>query len=174
MGSSESVIDGICYNERMGLHDEYNKKIINIIEKCPQLDLKERCGYTGYIDFILRQEISSPLTGGYDIFHRPFIVVNGTAILENDNEVPFFQTFFQRYKDDQTLWVACNGLFEYGGGLGVYQKKALLELFEHGTVNLTDTSKFTQNPEQVLRLNTPNVKSIKIQITEHRTRIDKN
>lgn len=124
-------------------HEYFSEQFLRIIESSPNLDLKDRVGSTGYIDFLNVSELISPLMGGYDKFNRPFITVRGYYLShsrDSNNIIttkkPFFQTFFQRYSDGKNLWVADMGLFEFTGGLTIDQKTALLKLFETKSLTL--------------------------------------
>lgn len=70
----------------------------------PYLDIKERTGWTDYIDFIDEKELTSPVMRGVDIFRRKFI----TIMVKIEGEI-YSQTFFQRYTD---------GLGWMGGRIG--------------------------------------------------------
>lgn len=68
-------------------HLLYSEKVI---------DLGERIGYTGYIDFIRKNDLPPALRGfGVDIFRRPFV----TFYAKNG-----IVTFFQRYTDKRSKW----------------------------------------------------------------------
>jgi len=66
------------------------------------LDIGDRMGDTGYIDFISPNEVIYPVMSGIDCFKRPFIVVK---VYRND--IPCIQTFFKRYVDDNSSLWAC-------------------------------------------------------------------
>ena len=151
MGNTEST-DGLSQNDRAILHREYSLKLESLSLSLPQLNIGNRQGNTGYIDFIEIEELTSPRMGGRDSCGRHFLVAKGKTMLADGSSIPFFQTFFQRYTGEYILWVGCDGLFCYEGGFGVYQKKAITELFENGNIDLNDTQKFTDNPKDVLRL----------------------
>ncbi len=75
----------------------------------PNLDIGDRQGHTDYIDFINPSELTHPIMLGIDILKRPFIVIKAIGTL-NDEMVKFTETFFQRYTENQSLWVgACAG-----------------------------------------------------------------
>lgn len=129
-------------------HMTYNNILKKISTDSSKLDIGTRQGFTGYIDFIELDELKENMFGGKDTFNRPFIVAKGVAIKKNKEEIPFFQTFFQRYWDNELLWVANNGIFSYQGGLNTYQKKVLIELFTTGKVDLVNID----YPSEELRL----------------------
>ena len=84
-------------NERTKAHD-----LILNIEKFPVLDLKNKKGFTDYIDFIKLEDVSSPIMGGVDVNKRNFIVFK----LIIDKEI-ILQTLFQRYTNDLFTWRCC-------------------------------------------------------------------
>jgi hypothetical protein len=96
----------------------------------PVLNIGDRSGFTGYIDFIKPNECVYPAMKGLDNCNRSFIVVKGNVTLKDDSIVPFSQTFFQRYSPpDNLLWMGayCGGkeLFETVGGLNIHQRDFL-------------------------------------------------
>lgn len=104
------------YQERKTLIDE----IINESRNYPRLDLENRTGATDYIDFIGLEEVTGPIMYGVDIFRRNFIVIK----MKIDNEI-ILQTFFERYTDNDILWMGCG----------------------HATNNLIYTDSGTKNPQ---------------------------
>lgn len=60
----------------------------------PLLDIKERTGWTDYIDFIHEKELTSPIMRGVDVFRRKFI----TVMVKIEGQI-YSQAFFQRYTD---------------------------------------------------------------------------
>lgn len=68
----------------------------------PTYDVGDMDGHTGYIDYLIWDEITYPIMKGIDKYQRPFIVIklylNGTRIM---------QTFFQRYTDSYNDWRGC-------------------------------------------------------------------
>jgi hypothetical protein len=85
------------------LSTEYRKVLTNLytnLEKLPVLEIGERCNTeTNLIDFIQPEECLYPIMSGTDRVGRPFIVVKGLAVLEDDSTVQFFQIFSKRYAD---------------------------------------------------------------------------
>lgn len=104
----------------------------------PTLDIGVRYGYTDYIDFIRKNELTSPVMQGIDRYNRPFIVFSGTVsgVCGKNGEGtfsrPFMQTIFQRYSNVSTLWVGCGhgdrNLFYSPGGLDTAQLKVIHHL----------------------------------------------
>jgi hypothetical protein len=73
------------------------------------LDISDRQGWTGYIDFIKADEMTAPIMKGVDINGRNFLClkVKGEVYYDtNTHTFEYFQTFFQRYSDDM-LWMGC-------------------------------------------------------------------
>lgn len=87
----------------------------------PQFDIGTRVGHTDYIDFIKPEEIHHPVMKGIDINSRPFLILKAVANLDNGDKVELFQTFFQRYSDDQSTWMGCGNhgrqIFDTCGGM---------------------------------------------------------
>lgn len=98
------------------------------------LDIKDKRGNTDYIDFIKQSDVTTSLTKGIDVFKRPFLILLGILHFDSGDEVDIevFQTFFQRYTNNQTLWVGCGhrgiNLMETSGGMSEAQITLLQEL----------------------------------------------
>ncbi|MDB2614282.1 hypothetical protein N9Y92_03905 [Chlamydiales bacterium] len=76
---------------------------IEKFKKIPTLELKNRKN-SDYIDFIKSKELTSSIMRGVDNFKRPFI----TFCLNRENgsnQNAFVTTIFQRYSDQNRLWV---------------------------------------------------------------------
>ena len=72
-------------------------------KRFPKLDLGERTGVTGYIDFIHIDEFEEeegPVKTGRDIDDRMFIVV----AMKVEEGKKLVQVFFQRYEDREDIW----------------------------------------------------------------------
>ena len=82
-----------------------------------------------YIDFIKKSDVTSPVMKGRDKYGRPFVVVK---VLVGDNL--FYQTFFQRYSDDELLWMGAgwssNTFLNTVGGMKDPQFILIKELIE--------------------------------------------
>ncbi len=107
-------------------------KVINkIFEKnLPILNIGDRMGVTGYLDFIKGEEITSPVMKGRDIYGRKFFVIK--VIINN---IICMQTFFQRYNDIVELWMGAsvggyNSLLETVGGMKYCQVELLKDIIE--------------------------------------------
>ena len=77
-------------------------EIISESLKHPVLDIKDRKGFSGYIDFIKMEEVTSPIMTGYDLYGRKFIVLK----LISDGKI-ILQTLFQRYWNNLYYWRGC-------------------------------------------------------------------
>lgn len=129
----------------VGIYDETNESKLIIANdifnyECNILDIGDRIGHTGYIDFIQKNEVTDSVMRGVDKFGRKFLVANAEYVYENGSKVPLFFTFFQRYNDNDNLYHCCghNGklLFWTDGGSSTNQLKFLRDLLEKGLVYL--------------------------------------
>lgn len=77
---------------------------LSVWESLPILEVGEKCGDTGYIDFIRKEEIKFPIMGGIDDGHRPFFVME--VVSDDEDKIHYAQTFFQRWTDNQDKWVS--------------------------------------------------------------------
>jgi hypothetical protein len=124
------------------------RKIIAV--PCPHLNIKDRKGATGYIDFIQENELGDQaVMKGVDCIGRPFIAVKTEFVLPNGRTVPAFSTFFQRYVDETFLWQCCGHdgelLMHTEGGMRPEQFDFLLQLLDEKVVDL-DT-----NPAEIIQ-----------------------
>ena len=90
----------------MKMHMVLKQCLLNDILSTPDiqvLDLYDRVGSTGYIDFIHINEVTGPLMRGIDRYNRPFFMLCADIIYEDGTSVPTFTTIFQRYTDG-SLW----------------------------------------------------------------------
>ena len=117
--------------------------ILDLIEKSvenPLLDIKNRKGSTGYIDFVTMEEVTSPIMWGVASCRRHFIVLK----LLIDWKMIVLQTLFQRYTDDEYLWKGCGHgtpnplLFESHNIIGVPQITLLLSVMRGETVKIKE------------------------------------
>ena len=121
-----------------------NVRVYPVIEKIylknlPELNIGDRIGATGYIDFILKEEITHPVMKGRDRYGRKFIVIKAIV----DNKI-CIQTFFQRYNDTVQLWMGsqvlgeCYNLLTTMGGMKYIQAKLLKDIVEGKIVKLEE------------------------------------
>ena len=125
----------------MQTHMDVINEIMNDSTDFDILDVQDRTGVTGYIDFIDMKEITAPVMKGTDIFSRPFFTVCAEIQYCDKSKVPTFTTFFQRYTDNSRLWMACGKYHELiatQGGMTVSQLVFLRDLLKHGTVIFDD------------------------------------
>lgn len=81
--------------------------------KLPQLDLRGRMSWTGYIDFLCTTDMEYPIMWGYDMYNRIFIsfrckLVNTESFDDGSKSSTTSDkvvTVFQRYTDNNTLFV---------------------------------------------------------------------
>jgi hypothetical protein len=82
------------------------RKLVNF--DCPILNIGDRKGGTGYIDFIKETELGQhAVMKGTDCIGRPFLAVKSAYVLMSGRTVPSFSIFFQRYIDEKQLWQCC-------------------------------------------------------------------
>lgn len=115
--------------------------------ECPILDIMNRKGWTSYIDFIKEKELGqNSVMKGIDCIGRPFIAIKAEYVYPNNNNnveeetVPTFSTFFQRYTDDSNTWQCCGHdgtlLFATEGGMRKEQFETLVKLLYETKVDL--------------------------------------
>ena len=113
-------------------------KLLEEKNKYPELDTGNRCGGTGYIDFITMEEVTNSIMWGRDIYNRYFLVfkllIDGKIVL---------QTLFQRYSDKKYIWKGCghgsiNPLLFYSDiNIGIPQINLFLKLMKNERVIIT-------------------------------------
>lgn len=124
--------------------DEYEtkllliNKIIDLTKHSPILNVSERVGYTGYIDYIRFEELSSPIMHGIDCCKRKFIVFKFQ--IDDDPNI-YMQTLFQRYTNNECDWRPCGHatvcLIDACSPLHLSQLLFLTELFSTGSAVIT-------------------------------------
>lgn len=106
----------------------------------PLHDIGNRVGFTDYIDFISEQDVENDVMTGIDVYKRPFIVVKAKLLDNNKNEYPVFETFFQRYTDNDVLFMGCGHdgtkFMDTSGGMTVHQKEFLNRLVQNKKIEL--------------------------------------
>lgn len=157
----------------------------------PILNIGNRVGHTGYIDFILEKEVQYPIMKGKDCFGRSFIVLKLNGVIgnnndidniyndndidnENDNdndndnhETTFFQTFFQRYTDNKYLWMgACNNtdkmFFDTLGGMTNDHFELITSFIQNNDNIIYNTKNLYRMDSKILKYIVPNSKIPKI------------
>lgn len=118
---------------------DFNQYVKNL--DCPILDIGQRQGNTYYIDFIKFEEVTSPIMKGIDKFSRPFIVIKVNGKLTDGSNIQLFQTFFQRYTDEN-LWMGCGhyglNLITTYGGMKSDQFKLIIDLINGKVCQIED------------------------------------
>lgn len=129
MGNTLTELDK---NELRNAINELNKLEFNT------LDLHDRKGITGYIDFISPTELNdNNVMSGFDYSCRRFFVIKAEIEYSDKTRIKTFTTFFQRYSDDTLLWHTAGHygklLFDTTGGSSLSQFKMLFELLSNGS-----------------------------------------
>jgi hypothetical protein len=121
----------------------YFDKIMNI--PCPELDIGDKMGSTGYIDFINPQDVSGALMKGVDCYSREFIVWKAQVTINkpdgSSNNYNTFTTFFKRYPDlSSRVYHTCGhygkNLFNTHGGANLKQMEFLYKFLSDGYAEL--------------------------------------
>jgi hypothetical protein len=115
------------------------EEIFNI--SCPILDIGKRFGHTGYIDFIDSDDFKEEFNKGIDMFGRKFIALRAIIEYTNGEIIETFMTLFQRYVQDDSLWVGAGShlhLFSTQGGADLQQLQLVLKLLKDKTVDVTE------------------------------------
>ena len=105
------------------------------------LDIGERVGATGYIDFIGIKEITAPLMRGIDIHYRPFFTICADIVYDDGTCIPTFTTIFQRYTDSTILWHTAGHyrkILVTDGGMNAQQFGLFRLLIRFGFVDFND------------------------------------
>ena len=120
-----------------------SQELINQIYnyECAILNIGDRKGHTGYIDFIQEKELGeNSVMKGFDCIQRPFIIIKAELVLSNGDTIPTISTFFQRYNDCKSLWQCCGHsgrlLMNTDGGMSEFQFEFLNQL-----LNVTEKEK---------------------------------
>jgi hypothetical protein len=81
----------------------------------PKLNLGEKNGKTGYIDFITSTDMSHPIMQGYDSAGRKFVSIKvNTVDTENGDKGPVVGTFFERYSDNSLSLLSSKREWAFG------------------------------------------------------------
>ena len=135
-------------DEQCDERTEYLKKIFNL--KFPNLNLGNRYGLTGYIDFISPEELgNNNVMMGFDNSSRQFVVFKAELEYPNGLKKKTFTTFFKRHTHNELLYHTCGHygilLFNTEGGSTNDQIKMLYELLESGEYKLDKDKIFELN-----------------------------
>lgn len=125
---------------------EKTNHILNEIMKydCCLLEIGNRGGKTGYIDFITESMLEGhDVMKGVDIDGRSFIVVKAHVIYKDLFIANTFTTFFQIYRDEN-LWMGCSQkgrhFMETEGGMTIIQLELLRDLLYNGSVKIDNSN----------------------------------
>lgn len=124
-------------------NENIHEHMANIMKKnYPILDIGDRYGTTGYLDFITFNDLSAPVMKGYDHFKRPFFVISAIITKSDGSTIKTIETFFQRYDDFKNLWHGCGHDGPYflstQGGMKINQVYFIEKLLENNKVDLTE------------------------------------
>lgn len=120
---------------------EFLHKYINFNSKfmlnSQHIDIGEKFGMTGYIDFIqssyfINENYKTNIIYGYDNTHRFFISMLYKDQITNKIQIV---TFFQRYSEDTRYYVSCQNTFIYSSHCATLRftyndSKKLTEIYE--------------------------------------------
>ena len=115
------------------------EEIIEESEKHPVLNVRNRYGESGYIDYITEEEVTSSIMWGIDRYDRRFIVLK---LVVGGNFV--MQTIFQRFTDNYFYWRGCghgspNALLFYSiDNIGEKELTLLLNVMRGETIKITN------------------------------------
>ena len=86
-----------------------NTMSLNVPADTPVLDIGNRRGSTGYIDFLRLEQVTAPVMRGVDCYNRPCVVIKFKIEHPLGPTAPsiMMETFFQRYPDNEKLWQGC-------------------------------------------------------------------
>lgn len=106
---------------------EFLHKYINFNSKfmlnSKNIDIGDRFGFTGYIDFIrpenfINENYKTNIIYGYDNINRFFISILYKDLLNDETKIV---TFFQRYSSDTTYYVSCQNTFIMSGWCATFR-----------------------------------------------------
>lgn len=124
---------------------------------CEILDIKDRKGHTGYIDFIKQDEVTQDVMKGVDLYGRHFLVFKAKFIYDDKEEL-CFSTFFKRYIEIPVYHICGHDgrlLMETCGGMNMKQASLLEKLLNEKVVdiNLDMIIDLKLNPSSFYNLN---------------------
>jgi hypothetical protein len=127
----------------------------------PVLEIGDRKGGTGYIDFLRWSEVTGPKMRGTDCYGRPFLVVK-FAVLDRETETEvdrvYMETFFQRYSNSRTVWQgaghATPQLIYTMGGMEHEQFAFVNRILEGETVKISEDLRSSTDAGQKCRMMT--------------------
>lgn len=112
----------------------------------PVLNVGERMGDTGYIDYIKDTEVTSPVMKGVDSHSRDFFTIKGEILVNNGDTYPVFETFFRRYTEGNT-WMGCGhygvNFMDTTGGMEDEQGLIIDKLISNKSIELDSSTTHT-------------------------------
>jgi len=128
----------------MAQHDIFKQTFLKCLVEnpFPILDIKDRNGYSGYIDFIGSSEFNTSAIQGVDYASRPFVCLKMKCYLANGCELSAYQTFFQRYTNNIELWMGTSNskaLMCTVGGMNSIQQALVRDLIINKSVDIPDS-----------------------------------
>jgi len=120
---------------------------ITIPNNLPILNINNQIGNTSYIDFITRDQMTSNIMWGVDLYKRYFITINmniesNYKSNSTDNKtIALIQTFFERYSDSSNLWMGAGHhgiqLINTYGGMSNIQFILIQDIIDNKVVKIT-------------------------------------
>tara|TARA_B110001469_G_C9637351_1_gene319755 strand:+ start:2287 stop:2820 length:534 start_codon:yes stop_codon:yes gene_type:complete len=116
---------------------------LTISNKYPILNIKNKVGDTSYIDFITKEQMTSNIMWGTDLYNRYFITINMN--IDSDNKynkaMDLMQTFFERYTNSSNLWMGTGHhgvqLIDTYGGMNDIQFKLIQDIIDNNLIKIT-------------------------------------
>ncbi len=108
---------------------------------CPELDVDDQMGPTGYIDFIKPNDFYGSCRKGIDCANRKFITFRAEIEYSNGQKLQTFTTLFERRNiPDAYMIQSANKytLFYTDGGATVEQLKLVLKLLNDKVIGLSE------------------------------------
>jgi hypothetical protein len=106
----------------------------------PILDVGNRQGDTGYIDYLKWEEVTNPIMKGVDRCYRKFIVIKHKVYDDGGSPIYLMFTIFQRYSDSESVYHICGHatdlIADTSGGADNEQFKLVVDLIEGKEVTI--------------------------------------
>ena len=109
----------------------------------PILNISNQIGHTSYIDFITRDQMTSNIMCGVDLYKRNFITINMNieSNSKSNKTIELIQTFFERYSDSSHLWMGAGHhgiqLIDTYGGMSNIQFILIQAIIDNKVVKIT-------------------------------------
>ena len=135
------------YPEQQQFWNNWIKKIF-IDSTFPKLDYTynhiQKHSSTDYLDRFTWDEVTNPIMIGTDNYRRKFLILK--LIIDNTK---YMQTFFQRYTDNNLLWMGCghatNEFLSTIGGLKIDEAKLIVDIIEGKEIILNNDHRIFQD-----------------------------